>query len=391
LAASLQAGILRVALHTDRALAGVREQRDRDQLAVSQHVLEMSRALSDCQSLTELTREVSAYLPRLNVSRCFLVLLEAPVDRRDGAAAADPAVEGPIRLARLAMSYRDGEADPEPDPASFAIDGLLPPSLAGELERGTLTVQPLFNGTRWFGILLHEQTTLDRHTGEALRLDASRVLDAINRARELTERAAELEQLVAVRTEQLEQEVATRRTAQEDLREANDGLRRALLRDGLTGLNNRPSFDEHLSRAWHHHRRSGQPLALLMIDVDHFKLYNDTYGHLAGDECLRRVATCLRAAITRSEDVVARFGGEEFAVILPDTGPEGAGLVADRLLRRMRTAAIAHVRSAGHVSVSIGFATTGTTDVTSAGSLLEIADQALYRAKQLGRDRAASA
>jgi diguanylate cyclase (GGDEF)-like protein len=379
---AVQAGILRIALRTDRALGAVREARDREQLSVSQHVLELNRALSGCRSLGELTREISAYLPRLNIRRCFLVLFERQLDDEVGNKAGQ---------ARLAMSYRDGVCDPDPDRTSFAVEQLLPRSLARELDHGTLTIQPLFSGERGFGLVLHEQSTLDRHTGEALRRDASGVLDAIARAEELTERAVELENLVAERTAQLEREVASRQAAQESLREANNDLRRALLLDGLTGLQNRPSFDEHLVRTWHRHLRNSEPLSVLMVDVDHFKLYNDTYGHLAGDKCLRLVAACLQAAVARNEDIVARYGGEEFAVILPDTGPHGALLVADRLLKEVRTAAIPHSASnspAKCLSVSIGIGSTTTAGANTLERLLGFADQALYSAKRDGRDRA---
>jgi diguanylate cyclase (GGDEF)-like protein len=377
---TVQTGILRIALRTDRALGLVRERRDREQLSVSQHVLDLNRALSGCRSLPELTREISAYLPRMNIGRCFLVLFERQFD---------DLVESTPVLARLVMSYRDGACDPHPDPAPFGIHELLPRSLRDELDHGTLTVQPLFSGERGFGLVLHEQTTLDRHTGEALRRDASGVLDSMARAQELTERAAELENLVAERTAQLEREVTSRQAAQESLREANDDLRRALLLDGLTGLQNRPSFDEHLIRTWHRHLRSSDPMSVLMVDVDYFKLYNDTYGHLAGDKCLRLVAACLLAAVARNEDIVARFGGEEFAVILPDTGPDGARLVADRLLKEVRVAAIPHSASSSPgkcLTVSIGIGSTVGTRVNMVEKLLGLADEALYAAKRNGRD-----
>jgi diguanylate cyclase (GGDEF)-like protein len=403
-------GVLRMALHIDRALAAVREQRDREQLALSEHVLEMNRALSGCISLPELTREVAAYLPRLNIRRCFLVLLDqhvatpertrsagrtpedtAEADCADSTETADTAeTMDPPRIGRVVLSYRDRSFSTEPERTEFNINQLLPPSLADELEHGTLTVQPLFSAERWFGFVLHEQNPIDRHTGEALRLDASRVLDSIARAKELTERASVLEVLVSERTEQLELEVANRRAAQENLHAANSNLRQALLLDGLTGLQNRPSFDEQVNRAWHQHMRSREPFSVLMVDVDHFKLYNDTYGHLAGDACLRQVASHLQAAVPRKQDVVARFGGEEFAIILPGTGAAGAFLVADRVLGGLHTAAIPHASSlhpSRQVSVSIGVGTTSTAGVDSVAALLEIADQAMYEAKRGGRDQ----
>jgi diguanylate cyclase (GGDEF)-like protein len=391
--AAAEIRVLRMVLHVDQALSAVREQRDREQLALFEHVLELNRALSGCGSLAELTREVGAYLPRLNIRRCFMILLDQHVDRQVPDPTGDPDPMDSPGLGRLVLSYHHDTFVAEPDQTRFSIDQLLPPSLADELEHGTLTVQPLFSAERWFGIVLHDQNPIDRHSGEALRLDASRVLDSIARAEELTERASELEALVATRTEQLELEIAGRRTAQENLHQANLSLRRALLRDGLTGLQNRPSFDEHLSRAWAAHRRSQEPLSVLMVDVDHFKLYNDTYGHLAGDTCLRQVALRLKAAVPRKQDVIARFGGEEFAVILPGTDTDGALLVAERLLRELREAAIEHSSSkhpSRRVSVSIGVGTTAAKGVDSIEALLEFADQAMYAAKHNGRDQVVS-
>jgi diguanylate cyclase (GGDEF)-like protein len=381
-----EAALLRLELQREREEAGARRERDHEELDVTQHVLEMNRQLSACRSLDDLTGEVTAYLPRLRVDRCFLVLLDAESAERAGRSGPVPA-DVPLR-ARLVLSYRGGIAEAHPDGEPFALGELLPASLAGELDRGTLTVQPLSVGDQLFGLLLHEQATPDRHTGEALRLDTSRALAAIERARQLAERAAELEALVAERTGQLEREVATRRAAQEGLRTANEELRRALLRDGLTGLHNRPSFDEQLDRAWARSRRSGSPLSVLMCDVDDFKRYNDTRGHLAGDECLRRIASCLGAAVDRGEDVVARFGGEEFALVLPDTDAAGARVVAERVLQRVRDAALPHAGTGvgRRVSVSVGVATTGS--VRSAEELVGAADAALYAAKVAGRDTA---
>jgi diguanylate cyclase (GGDEF)-like protein len=388
-----EAGLLRVKLRIDRAVATVREERDREELELSEHLLGFNRVLTRCQSLSELTREVSAYLPRLNIRRCFLVLLEEHAERQTDtdteAAGADFPTAEPGQ-ARVVMTYRDGDFNGAPDPELFGIEHLLPPSLAEELEHGTLTVQPLYTTHRWFGIMLHEQTTMDRHTGEAIRLDTSRVLDTIARAKDLTRRASELEALVSMRSDQLKQEVITRKAAQDSLYEANLGLREALLVDGLTGLQNRTSFDEYLTRAWHQHERRREPLSVLMVDVDHFKLYNDTYGHLAGDACLCKVATCMRAATLRRQDMVARYGGEEFAFILSDTGLEGARLVAGRLLKNLAEAAIAHSGSSQpsrQVSVSIGVGSTELQGADSVQALLELADQAMYTAKHNGRNR----
>jgi diguanylate cyclase (GGDEF)-like protein len=167
---------------------------------------------------------------------------------------------------------------------------------------------------------------------------------------------------------------------------AQTALENLAARDGLTGLLNRRSFDELLEREWLRARRDARPLALIMIDVDHFKRYNDTYGHQMGDECLRQVAAALQAAVLRPGDVVARYGGEEFVIILPATDNAGASLVAERIKESLALRKIPHSSSEHNiVSVSMGIATTIPAD-GEAHSLLAAADSALYQAKQAGRN-----
>ncbi|MDQ7990060.1 MAG: diguanylate cyclase [Candidatus Dactylopiibacterium sp.] len=172
------------------------------------------------------------------------------------------------------------------------------------------------------------------------------------------------------------------------LAEANRELLRMSTEDGLTGLANRRRFDDALSREWARAVRSGQSLALLMMDVDQFKPYNDLYGHLAGDECLRRLGAVLASAGRRPADLAARYGGEEFAMILPETTEEGAALVAQDIRRRLAELSLAHAGAEnGRVTLSIGVACTAPREAMGdALALVAAADRALYLAKQGGRD-----
>ncbi|MBL8472643.1 MAG: diguanylate cyclase [Rhodocyclaceae bacterium] len=160
--------------------------------------------------------------------------------------------------------------------------------------------------------------------------------------------------------------------------------------DGLTGIANRRRFNEMLEAEWKRAGRADTPLTLLMMDVDHFKLYNDHYGHGAGDDCLREIADALAAALPRTGDVAARYGGEEFAAILPGCSREGAAAVAERIQSLVAAKVIPHAKSAtaSNVTVSIGTCTLEPGDPRSHTEVLEAADQALYRAKQEGRNRA---
>ncbi len=169
---------------------------------------------------------------------------------------------------------------------------------------------------------------------------------------------------------------------------ANQELKRLSASDGLTGIANRRFFDEFISREWRRARRSEKEIAILMCDVDHFKRYNDTYGHQAGDECLRQVATAIEKQLDRGSDIAARYGGEEFAVILPETSGGGALMVAEKIRHAIHQLNISHATTPlGRVTLSIGVAV-GVPDADqSHEQLLEAADRALYCAKHEGRDR----
>ncbi len=159
--------------------------------------------------------------------------------------------------------------------------------------------------------------------------------------------------------------------------------------DALTRLANRRCFDMRLDHEWRRACRDRTELALMLIDVDHFKQYNDRYGHPAGDACLRRVSRAIRDHVWRAADLAARYGGEEFAVLLPITDLDGALAVAEWIRCGVHALGMAHSASmTGTLTVSIGVATIrATPSGASAGALLEAADRALYRAKALGRDR----
>jgi diguanylate cyclase (GGDEF)-like protein len=188
------------------------------------------------------------------------------------------------------------------------------------------------------------------------------------------EMAAELERY----TTDLEQTVEARTS---ELRVANRRLEELAVTDGLTGLHNHRHFQERVRRDLEIARRAGRPLSIVMFDVDHFKTYNDTYGHPAGDEVLRKVADALRRE-ARAGDLVARYGGEEFVVAMPDADREAAHAAAERIRR--------HVLADGVVTISGGIATFPG-DGEEAETLIERADRALYRAKREGRDRIAPA
>ena len=175
-----------------------------------------------------------------------------------------------------------------------------------------------------------------------------------------------------------------------ELAASNRQLEMLSRQDGLTGIANRRYFDAYLATELRRAARTGEPLSLILTDVDFFKAYNDTYGHQAGDECLKRIALALQLACQRPADLAARYGGEEFVLVLPATDAPGADKVAQLLAAAVDRLAIPHAKSQVHATVTLsqGVVTAVPGPDTVPEELIEHADQALYQAKQQGRNQA---
>ena len=191
------------------------------------------------------------------------------------------------------------------------------------------------------------------------------------------------------------QDITERKQAEQQLARYRDALEERVRLDPMTQVANRLALGEAMQREWEQARLRGMPLALLMIDVDYFKAYNDHYGHVAGDRCLQRVAQALASAVQRAGELAARYGGEEFAVLLPDSDELRAVAVAHRLREAVRELALEHQASpcGAQVTISVGVACVRPADGQplehAQTTLFQQADEALYRAKQAGRDRVA--
>ena len=190
----------------------------------------------------------------------------------------------------------------------------------------------------------------------------------------------QLEHMVQERTLELE-------FAYRELNEAHDRLKEQSTIDTLTGVKNRNAFDKRILAEAKLSRRQQTPLALMMLDIDKFKLINDTYGHFAGDEALKHVAASIKSELLRPSDIVARYGGEEFAIILPNTDAKGAKVVAEKIRQKIHDQAIRWHENNIFLTVSIGLTAGIVTDDEHARTMFEHADNALYYAKENGRDQ----
>jgi len=171
-----------------------------------------------------------------------------------------------------------------------------------------------------------------------------------------------------------------------------DRLEALTMTDGMTEIANRRRFDQHLEEEWRRCARMQIPLSAIMMDIDHFKSFNDNYGHTAGDDCIRDIARAMATVPTRAGDLVARYGGEEFACLLPGTDAAGAKRIAERMLEVVNNLEIPHAWSnvTGNVSISAGVGTVVPTRAGSPEELIKMADQKLYEAKNAGRNRVAA-
>lgn len=261
--------------------------------------------------------------------------------------------------------------------------------LVGGLSELSDLCRELDEGWRYHPDALRPPRGLPRSIGE-LYLDFDAMAQRLGSANERlrgsldeSERLRdELEKVLSYREEEI-------RERTQALQFANEELKRLAREDGLTGIANHRAFMEFADQVWRIVAREQKSIAVLMIDVDHFKAYNDIYGHQAGDQCLRRVAQIFREHARRPLDLAARYGGEEFAVVLGDTDLDDGRGVAERIRRSVEDMDLPHSGSAdfGVVTVSIGVAAVVPMPEVEVATLISLADKALYRAKRNGRNR----
>jgi len=215
---------------------------------------------------------------------------------------------------------------------------------------------------------------------EALTSQASIALENTHLLQEQEELKKELELKVQERTSEL-------KTALQKLSRAHDMLKELTTIDAVTGIKNRQFFDESFALEWKRASRQRYPISLLLLDLDHFKLVNDTHGHLAGDECLNTIAAAITSKLKRPADILARYGGEEFVIILPHTYNSNAYLLAEQIRSHIETLPITADGADIHITISIGVSTITPRQDNDRKELIAAADAALYEAKDLGRNK----
>ena len=251
--------------------------------------------------------------------------------------------------------------------------------------RSSLTC-PLFAMGRPIGMLFFSSrrpgTYQDAHA-DAYVVIAEQVSMIVEKGR-LYEELQQANAFLAAEIAERKKTEAMLRLAKQELEAANSKLDRLASRDQLTGIANRRAFEEAVVREWKRCTREGKEISLIMVDVDHFKSYNDLRGHQAGDDCLRRVATILDGLVARPADLVARYGGEEFVVLLPDTGRRGAVQLANQMCGAVESHQIPHGRSptCEFVTISLGVGVATPRSRAGLKDLVLSADRCLYSARR---------
>jgi len=351
---------------------------------------ELSRTAIEADGLDEVLLRIARFLrERFALESVGVLLVEGKQPRlRFKAHAGNSVFHGrcggdwPESLGVIGRAFRSGQSQYVADVIEDIDYVLGNPAVAAEY------VLPVRLRGKLIGLLNLEASdpqSLSAVNRQMLDALAEQIAGAVHLAA-TNERLREINRLVEEKSAALGQ-------ANRHLREANRQLERLSHRDGLTGIANRRRFDEALALEWGRALRHGYSLALLLLDIDDFKSYNDSYGHLAGDDALRQVARALNEALGRAEDCVARYGGEEFAVLLPQSTLADAEPVAAHVAQSVARLALPHAasRAAPYLTVSIGVAALIPQVGLDALALVTRADGALYRAKTLGRNRIESA
>jgi diguanylate cyclase (GGDEF)-like protein len=369
------------------AIYGARNrEQQREHAALMELLSDLSRLATREAPLPEMLRDVTDYLAdHFGVAVASILLLDDggqnfQIETMSGSLKLGSPTGGvwPITIGICGRAARTGAPQ-------LAYAGEDPDYYPGHPSIAAEYVTPIKLGNRVLGVLNLESYSRSTFSDAAcIVLDAAadQLAGAVNMAL-LNKRLSETNRMVEQRTQELGQ-------VNQRLAQANLELRRLSMHDPLTDVPNRRRFDEVLRHEWRWGARTHKTMAVLLVDLDHFKALNDTHGHPYGDECLRKVGRALSGALTHAADFVARYGGEEFAVVLPDTDAAGAARAGEALRAAIAALGIRNDGAPnGLLTLSVGVAVAVPDIEQAPGILVDVADAALYRAKREGRDRVA--
>ena len=345
---------------------------------------EVSRTALDATDLDEVVKHIVLYIrERFTLELVSVVTYDAASEEfvqaaSAGLISATPSSRWPVKEGVIGRCIRTGATQLVEDVTKDSEYVPVNPRTVAEL------VVPIRFRGDVVGVLNIEAGTTEVFTPAnvlAFEAFADQVSGAIN--------LASLNARLGATKTQLEQKTRDLEQANAHLAKAIETLHHISTQDGLTGVANRRHFDETLALEWRRAARSRSPLSLLMLDIDYFKAFNDSTGHQSGDECLRQVSRALRDAVHRAADLVSRYGGEEFAILLPETDAEQVTVIAENIRKEIEALNIEHPSAPlGHITVSIGVSTcVPPRDGTGSEAFVRVADDALYDAKRLGRNR----
>ncbi len=346
---------------------------------------DFSVKISTCTSLGEMASIIFQEIHQLLQATEIFILLDNPISQRLEVII-DLPTEGRENIYGLQKILHRIFADNQAEIVNDVIKDK--DYQAGYSQIRSLIAAPLTIHNKTIGILCIAHIELMQYSSEDLNLFitlASQVAAAIQTAKyyeKLKDYSQTLEHRVAERTQELQ-------LAKQQLEKANQELEKLAIYDELTKIPNRRYFNRHIQLEWRRCLRDQHMLALILCDVDHFKDYNDYYGHQAGDACLQKVAEVITSSLHRASDIVARYGGEEFVIILSNTDADGANYLAQRIQRNLETKKIPHLHSdtSPFLTLSMGIACLIPSLDSCQENLIQLADKALYEAKDFGRNQ----
>lgn len=362
------------------------------------NAMDTGRSMWAQSDMSMLMDYIQTQLPKRKINQCYVLLKRSNAGLRQSYTEQKPELDLELILRYTKDTEDTKDTESKQQQEMFFDSNSFISELFGELTYDcSLVFLPLFSATGLYGYMVIDSENF-RHGSDneeefetmysSFRRDMSNAIHITLQRQAIVTHMSTLENLVDKRTAELRKEIVEHKRTELELRLANGQLAEQATQDGLTGINNRYAFDKYLEKQWLEHTQQSKPISLILCDIDHFKLYNDNYGHLQGDDCLKEIAELLVSQVNYPRDFVARYGGEEFVIVLPDTSEVGACEVAEKIHIALFEKALPHETSLTipQVTLSMGICTLIPSSETSMELIILQADQALYYVKNRGRN-----